>query len=84
MSRPTTFRRLVKYKRQVNVLTFDSNGEGENRTLLEEMKPESDRLAAAAAAAEVEEEGKAKQASPVESPPPIPPMPPIYKVFVSV
>ena len=54
------------------MLTFDSNGDGENRTLLEEMKPESDRLAAAAA----EEEGKAKQASPVESPPPIPPIPP--------
>ena len=48
--------------------TLESKGDGENRTLLEDMKPESDRLAAAAAAEE--EEGKAK-ASPVESPPPL-------------
>ena len=45
---------------------MESKGEGENRTLLVDMKPESDRLAAAAA----EEEGKAN-ASPVESPPPL-------------
>ena len=30
--------------------TFESNGDGENRTLLDETKPESDLLAAAAAA----------------------------------
>ena len=46
------------------VRTFESNGDGENRTLLVDTNPESDRLAAAAAAAE-EDEGKAKS---VESP----------------